>query len=285
MAATRPLPARPVNWFHLGIYGILMLVSIPFIFPFWWMVTSAFKNSVEIFDTLRLLPDTWRWENFREIFTYQPYARHYFNSVYIALLVTAGTLFFGALSGYAFARIRFKGSSVLFLLLLSSLMMPIEVTIIPNFFFMKYLKLIDTHIPLILLPIFGAQGAFVAFMLRQFFLTIPRELEEAATIDGLSRFGTFLRIMLPMATPALSAAAILTFLHSWNSFLEPLVFLMDLKLFTLPLSLKNFNDAYGAPLWHLQLAATTLSVVPILLFYIVAQKRIVNAMAFSGLKG
>ncbi|MCP4396688.1 MAG: carbohydrate ABC transporter permease [bacterium] len=267
------------------IYGLLIILSVPFIFPFWWMITSAFKNSAEIFGTLRWLPETWRWQNFREIFTYQPYANHYFNSVYIALAVTGGTLFLGALSGYAFARIRFKGSSVLFLLLLSSLMMPIEVTIIPNFFLMKYLKLIDTHIPLILLPIFGAQGAFVAFMLRQFFLTIPRELEEAATIDGLSRFGTFLRIMLPMAAPALSAAAILTFLHSWNSFLEPLIFLMDLKLFTLPLSLKNFNDAYGMPLWHLQLAATTLSVIPILLLYIVAQKRIVNAMAFSGLKG
>ncbi len=187
---------------RLIMYGILVVLSIPFIFPFWWMVTSAFKNSVEIFDTLRLLPSTWRWENFQEIFTYQPYARHYFNSVYIAIVVTAGTLFIGALSGYAFARIRFRGSSVLFLLLLSSLMMPIEVTIIPNFFLMKFLRLIDTHIPLILLPIFGAQGAFVAFMMRQFFLTIPKELEEAATIDGLSRFGIFLHIMLPMAVPA-----------------------------------------------------------------------------------
>ncbi len=267
------------------IYGLLIILSVPFIFPFWWMITSAFKNSAEIFDTLRWLPETWRWQNFREIFTYQPYANHYFNSVYIALAVTGGTLFFGALSGYAFARIRFKGSSVLFLLLLSSLMMPIEVTIIPNFFLMKYLKLIDTHVPLVLLPMFGAQGAFVAFLMRQYFLTLPQELEDAARIDGLSKFGVFARIMLPMATPALSAAAILTFLSSWNAFLEPLVFLVDLKLFTLPLSLANFNDAYGAPLWHVQLAATTLSVLPILLFYIVAQRKIVSAMAFSGLKG
>jgi multiple sugar transport system permease protein len=164
-------------------------------------------------------------------------------------------------------------------------MMPIEVTLIPNFFFMKSLSLIDTHIPLILIPIFGAQGAFTTFMTRQFFITIPDELEEAANLDGLTPFNTFVKIIVPISTPVFSATAILSFLYSWNSFLEPLVFIDNISLFTIPLALANFNDSYGLPQWHLQLAAATASVLPILIVYVIFQKKIINAMAFSGLKG
>jgi multiple sugar transport system permease protein len=266
-------------------YTCLLLLAIPFIYPFWWMITGSLKNAAEIFDNPGFLPSSWQWLNFQEIFTYQPFAAQYFNSFYIAVLVTIGTLCLGSLSGYAFARIRFKGSSVLFLLLLSSLMMPTEVTIVPNFFLMKAFNLINTHIPLILLPLFGAQGAFVTFLMRQYFLTIPIELEEAAKIDGLGHFGIFWRIVIPNSLPALSAAAILTFLYSWNTFLEPLVFIDDVKLFTLPLALANFTDMYGLPQWHLQLAATTLSVLPILIVFIIFQKKFINSMVSSGLKG
>lgn len=266
-------------------YACLLVLAIPFIYPFWWMITGSLKNAAEIFDNPGLLPSSWQWVNFQEIFSYQPFAAQYFNSFYIAVLVTTGTLCLGSLSGYAFARIRFKGSSVLFLLLLSSLMMPTEVTIVPNFFLMKALNLINTHIPLILLPLFGAQGAFVTFLMRQYFLTIPVELEEAAKIDGLGHFGIFWRIIIPNSLAALSAAAILTFLYSWNTFLEPLVFIDDVKLFTLPLALANFTDMYGLPQWHLQLAATTLSVLPILIVFIIFQKKFINSMVSSGLKG
>ena len=267
------------------LYTVLIALCIPFVFPLWWMITSSLKTVNEIFDYPSLIPTSWHWSNFKEIFSYQPYASHYFNSVYIAVVVTVGTLFIASLAGYSFARIKFVGRTVLFLLLLSSLMMPIEVTIVPNFFLMKALNLIDTHIPLIIIPLFGAQGAFATFLTRQYFITLPQELEDAARIDGLSHFGIFLRIALPISIPVLGAASILTFLYCWNSFLEPLVFIDDLKKFTLPLSLNNFKDAYGLPFWHLQLAATTLSVIPILLVYILAQKKITNAMAFSGLKG
>lgn len=268
-----------------GKYGALSLLAIPFLFPFWWMVMSSLKSPNNIFGGLSLLPTETRWENFPAVFAYQPFGAHYFNSVYIALLVCLGTLLVASLSGYAFARLRFRGRSVLFVVLLSSLMMPTEVTIIPNFIFMKWLNLTNTHVPLILIPIFGSQGVVATFLMRQFFVTLPGELEEAATLDGLGRLQTFFRIILPISVPALSAATILTFLYSWNSFLEPLVFINDLRLFTLPLSLANFRDAYGMPLWHLQLAATTLSVVPILLVYITAQRKITNSMAMSGLKG
>ncbi|MCP4456673.1 MAG: carbohydrate ABC transporter permease, partial [Cytophagales bacterium] len=177
---------------------------------------------------------------------------------------------------------RFRGSNFLFILLLSSMMMPIEVTIIPNFFFMKILNWNDSHLPLIVIPILGARAVFGTFMMRQYFLTLPSEIEDAARIDGLNRFGIFWHIALPLGRPAMGAVAILTFLHTWNSYLEPLVFIDDLKLFTLPLSLNNFTDSYGLPLWHLQLAATTLSVIPILLVFIVAQRQFIESFTFSG---
>jgi multiple sugar transport system permease protein len=265
-------------------YIFLIVLSVPFIFPFWWMLTSSLKSSSEILAAPTLIPQSWEWSNFREVFTYQPFARHYLNSVYIALAVTFGTLTVASMAGYGFARIRFWGNSLLFLLLLSSILMPVEVTIIPLFYMMNDLGLINTHVPLIIIPIFSANGVLATFLMRQFFLDFPREIEEAAMLDGLSRFGIFWRIALPLARPALGAIAILSFLFSWNSFLEPLVFINDLDEFTLPLSLNNFNDAYGLPLWHLQLAATTLSVIPIIIVYLIAQRQIVATMARSGIK-
>jgi multiple sugar transport system permease protein len=122
-------------------------------------------------------------------------------------------------------------------------------------------------------------------MMRQFFLTFPIELEDAARIDGLDRFGIYWKIALPIARPALAAVAILTFLYSWNAFLEPLIFINDLDLFTLPLSLRNIRDSYGVPLWHIQLAATTMSIIPVLTFYVIAQKQVIESFAFSGVKG
>jgi multiple sugar transport system permease protein len=268
------------------LYALLALLSIPFVLPFWWMLTSSFKGANEIFAfPPRLLPETWHWQNFVEVFSHQPFARQYFNSFYIAVLVTAGTLLVSSLAGYAFARLRFAGSGALFLLLLSALMMPAEVTIIPTFLLMKTLRLLNTHVPLILVPILGANGVVGTFMLRQFFLGLPREIEEAAMLDGLGRFGIYWRIALPLARPALSATAVITFLYSWNSFLDPLIYVDDVELFTLPLALRNYADAYGMPLWHLQLAATTLSVVPIMVVYVVAQRQIVDGFMLSGTKG
>lgn len=267
------------------IYLLLVALSIPFIFPFWWMFTSAFKPANDIFAyPLTLLPTTWRFENFTEVFTFQPFARHYFNSIYIAVLVTVGTLLVSSLSGYAFARIKFRGSNFMFLLLLSALMMPIEVTIVPNYSFMQWLKLTDTHIPLIILPILGANGIVSSFLMRQYFLGIPQELEEAGFLDGLTRWGIFWRIALPIAKPALISVTILTFLYSWNSFLEPLVYLNNTDLYTLPLSLRSITDEYGQSLWNIQLAATVLTVLPVLVIYAFAQRHVVESFALSGSK-
>lgn len=263
----------------------LAIVAIPFVFPFLWMVSSGLKGPTEIFGQPSLIPTAFRWSNLVEVFSYQPFARQYFNSIYIALAVTALTLAISSLAGYALARIRFAGSALLALFLVSALMVPEEVTIIPNFFLMRWAGLMDTHWPLILLPVFGPQGIMATFLMRQYFLALPKELEEAGKMDGLSRFGVWWRIALPMSRPALAAVAIITFLNSWNLFLEPLIFISSLEKFTLPLALSNFTDPYGTPLWHLQLAATSLAVVPILIVYLIAQRQIVESFALSGVKG
>lgn len=263
----------------------LAILAVPFIFPFLWMVSSGFKSATEIFGQPSLIPRTWLWRNFIEVFEYQPFARQYFNSLYIAVLVTGLTLVLSSLAGYALARMRFAGAALLMLFLVSALMVPEEVTIIPNFFFMRWLGLMDTHVPLVILPVFGPHGVMATFLMRQYFVALPKELEEAGRMDGLSRLGIWWKIALPMSRPALAAVAIITFLFSWNLFLEPLVFLSSLEKFTLPLALSNFTDAYGLPLWHLQLAATSLAVVPILIVYLIAQRQIIESFAMSGVKG
>ncbi|WP_274425536.1 carbohydrate ABC transporter permease [Chelativorans sp. YIM 93263] len=263
----------------------LSILAIPFVFPFLWMVSSGFKSATEIFGQPSLVPRIWRWTNFVEVFEYQPFAQQYFNSLYIAGLVTVLTLILSSLAGYALARMRFAGAGLLMLFLVSALMVPEEVTIIPNFFLMRWLGLMDTHGPLVLLPVFGPHGVMATFLMRQYFVALPKELEEAGRMDGLSRLGIWWKIALPMSRPALAAVAIITFLFSWNLFLEPLVFISSLEKFTLPLALANFTDAYGLPLWHLQLAATSLAVVPILIVYLIAQRQIIESFAMSGVKG
>jgi multiple sugar transport system permease protein len=249
------------------------------------MLSSGLKSGAELFGAPSLIPRDWQWGNFIEVFTYQPFARQYFNSLYISVSVTVLTLVIASLAGYALARLRFAGASLVGLFLVSALMVPEEVTIIPNFFLMKRLGMMDSHWPLILLPVFGPHGIVATFLMRQYFLALPKELEEAGRMDGLSRFGVWWRIAIPMSRPALAAVAIITFLHSWNLFLEPLIFVSSLEKFTLPLALSNFTDPYGMPLWHLQLAATSLAVIPILIVYLIAQRHIIESFALSGVKG
>lgn len=288
---TATAPARPRRRFTahrrtLLLYLVLFALAVPFAFPTWWMVTSSLKPVDEIFAfPPRLLPRTWEWGSYAEVFRLQPFARQYFNSAYIAVLVTAGTLLVSSMAGYAFARVPFRGRGPLFVLLLSALLMPAEVTVIPLYRLMGTLGVTDTHWPLIVVPIFGAQSVFGTFIMRQFFVSLPYELEEAGRLDGLGRFGLFFRIALPLAKPALSALAIIAFLNSWNLFLEPLVYLRSKELFTLPLALTQFRDTYGSPIWNVQLAATSLTVVPVLLVFLAAQRQFIQGIAHSGLKG
>ncbi|MDG4771127.1 carbohydrate ABC transporter permease [Solwaraspora sp. WMMD792] len=270
----------------LALYGVLLVLAVPFVFPTWWMVTSSVKPVSQIFAfPPALWPTDISFAAYRDVFTLQPFARQYWNSAYIAAVVTVGTLAVSSLAGYAFARIRFRGQHALFLLVLLGLLIPSEVTIVPLFQMFNRLGLIDTHWPLILVPIFGAPSVLATFIMRQFFIALPGELEEAARVDGLGRFATFWRIALPLARPALGAVAIFTFLHSWNLYLEPIVFLSTPEKFTLPQALTQFVDAYGGPMWNVQLSAASLTAIPVLIVFVIAQRQFIEGLAHTGLKG
>lgn len=269
-----------------AVYGLLCLLAIPFLFPTWWMVTSSVKPVSDIFSfPPSLIPTSVTFEAYRDVFVLQPFARQYFNSMYIAAAVTIGTLAVSALAGYSFARIKFPGANAIFLVILTGLLIPSEVTIVPLFQMFHGWGMIDTHWPLILVPILGAPSVLATFIMRQFFLALPGELEEAARMDGLGRFAIFWRIALPLARPALGAVAIFTFLHSWNLYLEPIVFLSTSEMFTLPQALTQFVDAYGGPMWNIQLSAASLTAIPVLIVFVIAQRQFIEGLAHTGLKG
>ncbi|MEV4410811.1 carbohydrate ABC transporter permease [Catellatospora sp. NPDC049609] len=269
-----------------AVYGVLCLLALPFLFPTWWMITSSVKPVHDIFAfPPTLWPSDVSFDAYRKAFELQPFAQQYFNSAYIAVLVTVGTLAVSSLAGYAFARIRFKGANFWFVVVLVGLLIPSEVTIVPLFKMFDAWGMVDTHWPLILVPILGAPSVLATFIMRQFFLALPGELEEAARVDGLGRFAIFRLIALPLARPALGAVAIFTFLHSWNLYLEPIVFLSSSDMFTLPQALTQFVDAYGGPMWDIQLSAASLTALPVLVVFVIAQRQFIEGLAHTGLKG
>ncbi len=271
---------------QVALYGLLCVLLIPFVFPTWWMVTSSIKPISDIFAfPPRFFPQNQDWTTYSKVFELQPFVRQYWNSAYIAAVVTIGTMIVSSMAGYAFARIRFPGANVIFMIVLLGLLIPSEVTIVPLFQMFLKAGMVNTHWPLILVPIFGAPSVFATFVVRQFFVTLPGELEEAARVDGLGRFKIFRKIALPLAKPALASVAIFTFLHSWNLFLEPIVFLSSAEMFTLPQALTQYTDAYGGPMWNIQLAAATLTALPVLIVFVIAQKQFVEGLAHTGLKG
>ena len=271
----------------LALYGLLCVLAVPFVFPTWWMVTSSVKPISQIFAfPPELIPHTLDWSSYADVFRLQPFAQQYWNSCYIAAIVTVGTMAVSSLAGYAFARIRFPGSNALFMVVLLGLLMPTEVTIVPLFQMFLKVGMVNTHWPLILVPMLGGMpSVFSTFVMRQFFIALPVELEEAARVDGLGRFKIFWTIALPPARPALAAVAIFTFLQSWNLYLEPIVYLTSPEKYTLPQALTQYVDVYQGPIWNIQLAAATLTALPVLVVFIFAQRQFIEGLAHTGLKG
>lgn len=282
-----PSMIRRIGPGRIALTVVLTMGAIILILPLIWMVSSSLKPEFDIFVfPPEVIPDPVYWENYRAIFEEAPLGRQYFNSIYIGVLNVVGTVAVSALAGYSLARLRFPGRFLVLPLLLCALLLPTEVIIVPLYALMTRFGWIGTHLPLIVEPVFGAPAVVGTFLMRQFFLSIPDEIEDAGRVDGLGTFGVFLHVALPLARPALATLALLTFLASWNAFLEPLVFTAGNKdLLTLPVALDQYTDVDGTPFYALQMAATTLSILPVLIVFLLAQRQIIEGIARSGLKG
>jgi multiple sugar transport system permease protein len=262
---------------HLALAAGAILMAGPFL----WMVFSSFKPLGEIFGETRLLPHDWQPQNYAQVMQAANFARAFANSAYIAVTVTVLSLLTSAMAAYAFARIRFPGRGLLFATFLATLMVPIQLTIIPTYLILGWLGWVDTHLALIVPPVMF--NAFGVFLLRQYIRGIPLELEEAAAIDGAGRVRVFVTIILPLLRTPLTALGIFIFLGQWNSFLQPLVFLNTEDYFTVPLLVNQFKGQYASD-WTGLMAASTLAAAPLLLLFIIAQRQIVEGIALSGSK-
>lgn len=263
--------------FHLLIYAAALATVAPFI----WMVLTSFKNLGEILVyPPKWLPEKFQLENYLNAFRAAPFARYYFNSVFVAVAVTLGQLITCSMAAFAFARLKFWGRDVLFLIFLGTMMIPGQVTMIPSFMVLHWLGWIDSYKALIV-P--GLASAFGTFLLRQFFLTIPRELEDAAYIDGCSRAGVLWRIILPLSKPALATLAIFTFMGVFNDFLWALIVVNSEEMRTVQLGLAIFRDRYATE-WDKLMAGSVTATMPILLIFFFAQKYFIKGITLSGLK-
>lgn len=273
------------------LYVLTITLSAMFLFPFFWTVTTSLKTPVELIAyPPTLLPEVPRWDNYTQIWRVGlgiSFGLFFFNSMLVTSLSLVGQVITAFLVAYGFARFRFPGRNFIFALCLSTMILPPHVTIIPLFVLFRQLRWIDTFLPLIVPSFFGG-GAFTIFLIRQFIMTLPRELDEAALIDGASRIGILWRIILPNAGPALATAAIFGFIGHWNQFLEPLIFLNSVRKYTVPLGLwflRHQEGVAGLPKDNLLMAASVLATLPIIVIFFLAQKYFVRGIAMSGLKG
>ena len=263
---------------------ILLLGSVIMTLPFLWMVSSSLKSLREIYRfPPSFIPETFEWTNYIIIWRRLPFHLFFRNSFFVSTCVTLGVVFSSSLGGYSFARLNYPGRDRLFLIYLSTMMVPFAVRMIPLFALMVAFHWVDTLTGLIVPSLFSAWGTF---LVRQFMLTIPRELEDAALIDGCGYFTIYLRIILPLCQPVLATLAIFQFMSSWNNFLWPLIIISSLKKKTLPLGLAAFRAREGIETpWNLMMAGAVLSVIPIIIIFILGQKYYVRGIVTTGLKG
>ncbi len=268
----------------LLVYLVLSVVGIIFIMPFAWMVANSFKDIRGIYQyPPEFIPEVWHFENYSEAWTMTHFDLGFLNSAFVAAAVVLGQLFTASLAGYSFARLRYPGRDKIFLLYISLMMVPFTVLLIPLYVQMRYFNWISTLQAVIVPFLFTPWGTF---MMRQFMVTIPRELEDAARIDGCGFFRTYWLIILPLTKPALATLAIFTFVNTWNSFQWPLIVLGKPKVKTLPLLLASFQNQSGMRTpWHLIMAAATFVVIPVLIAFVVGQKYYVRGIVTSGIKG
>jgi multiple sugar transport system permease protein len=264
------------------LHCVLILGSLVMIFPFLWMVSTSLKGPKSIFVfPPQLIPDPVILANYLNVFIRQPMAAGIMNSLMIAVLNTVGTLLTTSMAAYGFAKLQFRGKNILFLVLLGTMMIPGQVTLIPMYIWFRRIHWIDTYLPLVVPAILC--NAYGVFLLRQFMLTIPSSYGEAAKIDGASQPAIYTKIILPMCVPALSTLGLFTFMGNWNNFLTPLIYLNSKEKFTVPLIIMSFQNLYYTD-WSLLMAAACVSITPIIVLYIFTQKYFIEGISLTGLK-
>lgn len=278
-SALATLARRLSNW---SMNVLMIAISIVMFMPFYWAITTAIVDPLEAFQ----LPPDWfptdlSLTSFRRVFDEIPFWQMFFNSIKVSLIITVGSVITSTFAGYAFARLTFPGKDILFVIFLAALMVPGQVTIIPTFIIIRNLGLMDTH-EAIYIP--GLINVFGIFLLRQFFMRTPRDLEDAARVDGAGYLRVIFQIAVPLAAPAISALAILNFQAAWNDFFAPNLFLRSPEMFTLPVGLVNLHGQFGGTPTTI-FAAITLVIIPVLVVYLLAQRRLTESIALTGMRG
>lgn len=263
------------------LYALLFCISLVIFIPFIWGILSSFKSVGELFATPpTILPKQFAWENYVKVFSTGYFVRDNINSLIISVSTTILTVVICSLTGYALAKFCFKGRDAIFLIFLGTMMIPVQVTMIPVFTLTAKAGLLNTFLGVILPMVANAYGVF---LMRQFMMTIPNELTEAARIDGCTEFGNFLRVAVPLAKPAIGTLSILTFLESWNQFLWPLIMLSSSEMSTVQVGLRRFQGEYGTQ-WNYVMAAAVLAIIPVAIVFLLFQKYIIEGISTTGLK-
>jgi ABC-type glycerol-3-phosphate transport system permease component len=302
MAVTTPdvderrLGAGSTNWFagqkvrrrlgHAAAYVLLTLGGIVMMVPFAWLISSSLKSPQDIY----VIPPEWipadpQWSNYKEVLTALPFPSYLRNTLIITFGALIGQVASAAVSAYSFARLRWPGRDVIFAIILATIMVPYTVTLIPTFILFKQFGWLNTQLPLIV-PFWFGGGAFNIFLLRQFFRTIPRELDESARLDGASSWRIFVEIILPLSKPAIAVVTVFGFLHHWNDFFGPLVYLNSENLRTLALGLSALQGlAWGRDATHLVMAVSVIMIAPIIVLFFLAQRTFIEGIVLTGIKG
>lgn len=268
---------------HSVLHVALLLSGIVFVAPFLWTVVTSLKVSAQIFTWPPIfIPQPIQWRNYYDAMTFVPFGRYFLNSLFLCLIVAIGTLLSNTLVAYGFSRIDWIGRDVVFILVLSTIMLPSQVTMIPVYIIFRNLGWIGGFLPLTVPAFVGS--AYFTFLLRQFFRTIPFELSDAARIDGCSELGILRYVILPLSKPVLTTVALFTFIGTWNDFLGPLIYLHDQKLYTVALGLQQFQSRYVTPINQL-MAASTMAIIPVLIVFLLAQRMFIEGITITGLSG
>ncbi|OXS53878.1 sugar ABC transporter permease [Cohnella sp. CIP 111063] len=275
---------RQVNWTSkIGAHAVLVLFSIFFMVPFFILVSTSFKTQPETFVyPIKWFPENLHYENYLDVFNVIPFFRYFFNTSFITIMNVIGVLFSCPLAAYALARLQWKGRELVFYITLAVMMIPYAVTMVPVYMIFAKLQMIGTYWPLILPAFFGAP--FFIFLLRQFFKGLPKELEDAARVDGCNEMKIYLRIFLPLTKPALLTIIIFQVINSWNDFMGPLLYLQESGMYTLQIGLQQFKTSHATD-WPALMAASVLISLPIIVLFFFAQKRFMEGITFTGIKG